>query len=929
MIAKKIVVIDIETTGLDIYKDEIIEFAALSIDEGKDPEIFSVLVSPKRQVPERILRLTGLSFDELKQAQPIESYCDIILNLFRDAIIVGHNVNFDLGFVERALNIHFENPIWDTLEIARVFFPNMNNYRLADLVKRLDLEPLEKAHRAMNDAQAAWNLLKKCWEKGMTLDASFYQRALPLAGGSKLTGFLKELDKTIRKEFPDRLIRTDLVLYDQELGLFEPQEEEAPIPEDIKWIDQCFTPGGILESNLKGYESRPGQLHMAKAVAKALATSTHCVAEAGTGTGKSYAYLIPSLWWARKTNKKVVVATHTIPLQEQLYKKDLPILSQILPFSFHGVLLKGKGNYLCLKRWLTVQSHFTEYDYGERLALLSVMIWLRETSTGDWQEVSQIPSLSRLWGNLNAEEESCVPGKCPQANRCYMLHARKRAEEADLIIVNHSLLFSDIKTENNILPEFHELVIDEAHHLHQSALEQLGNEISLEQISRVLNLLSRSMAGSFYGNVKARAQLWERILSESLWNRFRGHLERLPEACDELFLQTEEVFASFEQILGNELSYRLTAHSQNESWWQTITVQIENFQGRLKAIVDLLKAMYNLLEPLDDEDAASLAYELSGRIRNLEEVRDCFNLAMQVEKSTRVSWLERNNRLLLKTSPVDVSTLLKEKLFKPLNSAVLTSATLSIANSFQHFLQENGLGTDTATLIVDSPFDYDQQMQFIVVKDLIEPNHSNLFDSEKIALFISEVTERMKGRTLVLFTSHQFLREIHHPLSRYLGDSGIELLAQGIDGGRHALLDAFINNPKSVLLGANSFWEGIDIPGDKLSCVILIKLPFGPPNRPLIAARSEYLEAQGKNAFYEFLLPEAVLRFKQGFGRLIRSKSDRGLVILCDNRVIEKRYGRIFLNSLPVKTHVRCNETQILDHIDNWLDEMRQKELLL
>ncbi|MEL1135848.1 helicase C-terminal domain-containing protein [Desulfitobacterium sp. THU1] len=923
MIAKKIVVMDIETTGLDIYRDEIIEFAAFSIVEGKDPEIFSVLVSPKEPVPERILRLTGISLDELKQAQPLEFYHDIILKYFQDAIIVGHNVNFDLGFVERVLNIHFENPIWDTLELARVFFPNLNSYRLADLVKKLDLEPLEKAHRAMSDAQATWNLLKKCWEKGMTLDSGFYQRALPLAVGSKASGFLKELEKTIRKEFPDRLIRTDLVLYDQDLGLFEPQEEEVSVPEDIDWINQCFTPGGILEQNLQGYESRPGQLQMAKAVAKALATSTHCVAEAGTGTGKSYAYLIPSLWWARKTNKKVVVATHTIPLQEQLYKKDLPILAQILPFSFHGVLLKGKGNYLCLKRWLTLQSHFTEFDYGERLALLSVMMWLRETSTGDWQEVSQIPSLVRLWGNLNAEEESCVPGKCPQANRCYMLYARKRAEEADLIIVNHSLLFSDIKTENNILPEFHELVIDEAHHLHQSALEQLGNEMSLEQISKVLNLLSRSMAGSFYGNVKARAQLWERILSESLWNRFRGHLERLPEACDELFQQTEEVFASFEQILGNELSYRLTAHSQSENWWPTISVQIENLQGRLKAIVDLLRAMYNLLEPLDDEDAASLAYEISGRIRNLEEVRDCFNLAMQVDHTTRVSWLERNNRLFLKTSPVDVSILLKEKLFSPLNSAILTSATLSIANSFEHFLQENGLAKDTSTLIVDSPFDYERQMQFIVVKDLIDTNHSNLFDSEKIAHFISEVTERMQGRTLVLFTSHHFLREIHLPLSRYLGDSGIELLAQGIDGGRHALLDAFLNNPKSVLLGANSFWEGIDIPGDKLSCVILIKLPFGPPNRPLIAARSEFMEAHGKNAFYEFLLPEAVLRFKQGFGRLIRSKSDRGLVILCDNRVIEKRYGRIFLNSLPVKTHIRCSETQIFDHIDSWLDEIR------
>ncbi|WP_019850661.1 helicase C-terminal domain-containing protein [Desulfitobacterium sp. PCE1] len=928
MIKRKIVVVDIETTGFDIYNDEIIEFAALSIEEGKEAETFSALISPRRQVPERILRLTGISQEELRQAGSLQTYRDKILNLFQNAIIVGHNVEFDLGFLEHALNIHFENTLWDTLEITRILYPNMNKYKLGDLTKSLGLTPLVKAHRALSDAQAAWELLQACWEKGLTLDLGFYQRALAIAGNSRVTGFLRELEKTTRRKFPERLIPTDLVLYNQDLGLFEEQKDEEPFSEDIGWIEKCFSQGGILENKLKSYESRLGQLQMAKAVGESLISSTHIVIEAGTGTGKSYAYLIPSLWWSKTTGKKVVVATHTIPLQEQIFKKDLPILAQVLPFSFRGVLLKGKSNYICLKRWLSTLSITTELDPGERLVLLSIMVWLRETTTGDWQEVSQIPNLGKIWGSLNCEEESCIPGKCSQANRCYMLQARKRAEEADLIIVNHSLLFSDIRTDRNILPEYHELVVDEAHHLHQSALEQLGNEISLEQISRVLNLLSRSMAGSFYGNVKARAQLWERILSVALWERFRGYLEKLPEACDELYQQAEELFATFEQILGKELSYRLTVHCHKERWWQTVAVQIENLLGRLKVITDLLKAMINLLDSQDDEDSAALAHEISGRIRNLEEMRECFVLAQLVDQPTRVSWLEQSNRILLKTSPVDVSSILKEKLFAPLDCAILTSATISISNSFQHFLREIGLNESTTSLLVDSPFDYDHQMQLMVVKDLVDVEQDELFDIEKVALFISEVSERMQGRTLVLFTSHRFLREIHLPLSRYLEGSGIELLAQGIDGGRQAILEAFLDNPKSVLLGASSFWEGIDIPGDKLSCVILIKLPFGPPNRPLIAARSEYLETQGRNPFYEFLLPEAVLRFKQGFGRLIRSKSDRGLVILCDGRVIHKRYGRYFLSSLPVRTHIRTSRSQILDKIDSWFDEEYQKELL-
>ncbi len=929
MIKGKIVVIDIETTGFDIYNDEIIEFAALCIEEGEEAEAFSVLISPRRQVPERILRLTGISPEELKQAGSLQAYRDKILDLFQDAIIVGHNVEFDLGFLEQALTIHFENTLWDTLEIARILYPNMPKYKLGDLTKSLGLTPLEKAHRALFDARAAWELLQVCWEKGLTLDLGFYQRALALAGNARVAGFLRELEKTVKRKFPERLIRTDLVLYEQDLGLFEELEEEETFSEDVGWIESCFSSGGILENKLKSYESRLGQLQMAKAVGESLTGSTHIVIEAGTGTGKSYAYLIPGLWWSKKTGKKVVVATHTIPLQEQIFKKDLPLLAQVLPFSFRGALLKGKSNYICLKRWSFTLGITAELDPGERLALLSVMVWLRETTTGDWQEVAQIPNLGKLWGSLNCEEESCIPGKCSHANRCYMLQSRKRAEEADLIIVNHSLLFSDIKTEKNILPEYHELIIDEAHHLHQAALEQLGNEISLEQISRVLNLLSRSMAGSFYGNVKARAQVWERLLSVALWERFRGYLEKLPEACDELYQQAEELFATFAQIVGNELSYRLTVHCHQESWWPTVAVQIENLLGRLKIITDLLKAMLNLLDAQDDEDSAALAHEISGRIRNLEEMRECFVLAQQVDQPTRVSWLEQSNRILLKTSPVDVSNLLKEKLFAPLDCAVLTSATISIANSFQHFLREIGLDESTPSLLVDSPFDYDRQMQLLVVKDLVDVEQSDLFNTEEVALFISEVTERMQGRTLVLFTSHRFLREIHLPLSRYLGGSGIELLAQGIDGGRQAILEAFLNNSRSVLLGASSFWEGIDIPGDALSCVILVKLPFGPPNRPLIAARSEYLEAQGRNPFYEFLLPEAVLRFKQGFGRLIRSKSDRGLVILCDGRVIHKRYGRHFLSSLPVKTHIRTSRSQILDKIDLWFDEEYQKELLL
>jgi ATP-dependent DNA helicase DinG len=924
----KIVVINLKTTGLDIYNDEIIEFTAYCTQDGQEPEAISFLVLPRKEVPNRVLHFTGISAEELKQAASIENHRMEILSLLENAVIVGHNVDFDLGLLEKSLGIIFQNTVWDTLELSRIFFPTLNQYRFIDLANILGIEFQEENQTSLQESFVTWKVLQACWEKGMELDLSFYHRAIPLAGKSRTASFLKELESTIKRKFPDRLIRTDLVLRDQE-GLFDQElKVRKPVSSNQEWIDECFCPGGTLEANLDGYESRPGQSRMAKAVANALQTSSHLVVEAGTGTGKSYAYLIPSLWWARKTGKRVVVATHTIPLQEQLFRKDLPILSRVLPFSFKAALLKGKGNYLCLKKWLWLQGYSNELKNDEKLALVSVMNWLRQTENGDWQEVSQIPGLSRIWSDLNAEYDSCVPIKCKEANQCFMLRAKKKAEEADVIIVNHSLLFSDIKTENNILPEYHELVIDEAHHLHQSALEQLGSEISLELISRTLDLLHRPSGGSFYSNIKARTNFWIREMPIEVWEHFLYLLEEVPQMCRDIFDQAEEVFMILGQVLGDSLTYRLTPQSRNEKWWETLEIQLENLRGRFGRTLDNLRAMLNSFSGLDIDGCEELGREITGRIRDLEGIRECLNVVLQIDEPVRVSWLERSNRLTLKTSPVDVSQTLRDKLFTVLDSAILTSATISIAGSFRHFLGDVGLSRETTTVMVESPFDYERQMRFFIVKDLLDGKNSELFHLEDMAHFIADVTTRMQGRTLVLFTSHRFLRDIHAPLKRSLEGTGLEVLAQGLDGSRKVILEEFLKNPKSVLLGASSFWEGIDIPGEKLSCVILIKLPFWPPNMPLIAARSEYLEIHGKNAFSDFLLPEAVLRFKQGFGRLIRSKSDRGLVILCDARAIEKRYGKVFLTSLPVQTHVRANRIEILDKIDTWMEGKYQEVML-
>lgn len=921
MYTGKIVVVDLETTGLNSEQDEIIEYAAWCIEDGKDPVLQHYYIKPSCAVPLKILKLTGISESDLQQGIALHDQRDNILQFLQDAVLVGHNIRFDLDFLERQLGIVFHQTVWDTCKLAQILFPSMPHFRLSDLAKRLQLGVDESFHRAGTDAWAAWKLLEKCWQKGLQFDLGFYAQVLPLLQGLDEQRFFKALEQEISRKFPNRSIRSGLVLAAEGEGLFSQEQTFEGVPDSEGWIESCFAPKGVLEKKLPGYESRPGQLKMAQAVSEALQAAHHLVVEAGTGTGKSYAYLIPALWWARKTGKKVVVATHTIPLQEQLYQKDLPVLKSILPFDFRGALLKGKGNYLCLKKWRILKSYPAELPHQERLVLASVLVWLSETHTGDWQEIAQVHALSGVWTYISAENESCVPQKCPESGDCFMLRARRKSEEADVVVVNHSLLLADVKADHNVLPEYHELVIDEAHHLHQTALEQLGQEVSWEQLNRTLDQVFRPMGSSLYSGIKSKQGYWIQIMPSDIWENFQTKWAELPEACNSILEQADELFPWLKNILEQGQSLRLIPQSRQEVWWTYFAAQIENMTGRLNRLKQVLNSMMLTISGLEIDELAELGHEISVHIRSIEEIQECFELLLQIDNPARVSWIEVNGqRVYLKTSPVDVSDLLREKLFEKLDSAVLTSATLSIAGSFTHYLTEVGLPPKTVALDVLSPFNYDRQLQFFIVNDLINTQTTNLFNIEELSRFVADVGIRMKGRTLVLATSYQLLRQIEPSLSNILAPTGIQVLAQGKKRSRASILAEFTENPKSILLGANSFWEGIDIPGDGLSCVILLKLPFWPPSMPLIAARSEYLEQKGKNAFRDFLLPEAVLRFKQGFGRLIRSKTDKGLVILIDSRVINKRYGKVFLRSLPVQTHVREGHEQILKRIEKWAE---------
>ncbi|MDR3602731.1 MAG: helicase C-terminal domain-containing protein [Desulfosporosinus sp.] len=919
---KDIVVFDVETTGLEVEQDEIIEFSALRIRNGQIQESCHFLVQPEQEITGKILTLTGILAEELNNASPLYEHRQEIMDFFEDAVLVGHQASLHLSSLEKKLRVNFKQSQWDTLELARIFFPTVHHYQLSYLAEKLSLflGDGSRQHRSQTNVWLTWKLFESCSTKSQEFDLSFFDQAKNFLEGWAGRGFIEDAYKAIAHRFPDRQIRTDLVLAPLSEGIFAREQTSTPnVPCSIDWVVDSFSPGGILEQNLPGYESRPGQVRMAKLIAESLTSSQHVVIEAGTGTGKSFAYLIPCLWSAIKTGQKVVVATHTIPLQEQLQKKDIPILENVLPFAFRVAVLKGKANYCCLKKWQVCLANPREIPRGEqRLAFLSILVWLRETLTGDLQELSKVPGLGQIWPGLSADNETCIPGKCSKAGVCFLQRARKKAEEADLLIVNHSLLFSDLKTDYNVLPEYHQLVIDEAHQIYQTALQHLGSDLSLDNVTRIIENIYRPTGPNFYGTVKQRLVLLAQIIPSLAWELFKKRLENIPEICSMVMEQTEELFQLLAIILGSERTFRFVAAHVVQPWWKGLEVQIENLFGRIKALLTVLESLTSTFSGDDADEVEELKYILAGHQRELQALLDTLLLVANVNNPKQVTWLEQNSRLYLKTSPIEVSDILKEKIFSRLDAVILTSATLSISNSFEHFLRDIGLPRATITAQVDSPFDYEQQMRLFVVKKGLDHQNSNEQQAIDLAEFIYEVAERMNGRTLVLFTAHKLLRATYAALNSRLARIGIETLAQGIQGERSTLLEAFKRNPRSVLLGANSFWEGIDLPGDTLSCVILVKLPFWPPTLPLIEARSEFLKAQGLDPFQELLLPEAVIRFKQGFGRLIRSKGDRGVVILLDDRAIEKYYGRFFLSSLPIRTHVRGENKLVLRKIEEW-----------
>lgn len=911
--------LDLETTGLDPRSDEIIEIGAVKFEDQEVVETFHTLVKPYRSLPYRIQVLTGISQSEVDVATPLAVVLGDLIAFIGDHPIVGHSVAFDLSFLSEK-GVSLSNPIYDTFELATILLPTLPDYSLAAVVEKLGISsPLQ--HRALPDAMAAKEVFLALLDKAHGLDLSIIAEInrLTRAIDWSLAPLFRQIERAkLKSAFsPESELRSEEVDLDIPCQGREQEERLAPVshrkPLDLKRLTEILGPQGLMAKAFPGFEHRPEQVEMMQAVAEALNCGKHLIVEAGTGTGKSIAYLLPAIFFALDNNVPLVISTNTINLQEQLTGKDIPDLIKALEGHFPGLRyaqLKGRSNYLCLRRWnLLRRSQALTRD--EVRFLLRTLVWVATTPTGDRAELTLRGGDPVLWSRVCSQGESCLGGQCIYQKRghCFLYRARRQAEGAHLIIVNHALLLSDIATSSKVLPEYSHLIIDEAHHLEEEATEQWGFQVAERDLSGYLNRLSERVDGEHYTGLLF--ELGTHFRGSSLSAATQRDIEELAqgmhiivEACRDRVLEFFDVLWRFleahtEDQGEYERRLRLTRAVRAQPDWTRVELSWENLSLALQNIEAGLSRLYSMLEPFPDAnilDYQNLMIEFSSLIHRGGQLRHQINSAVCQQEDEKIYWAslrERENILTLCAVPLHVGSILEDSLFSQKECVVLTSATLSTEGHFEYIKERLGL-SDARELLLGTSFDYMNSAMVYIPEDIPEPGKGGYQQGLEQALI--DLCRATRGQAMALFTSYSALRASYGAIWAPLRGQDILVLGQGIDGAPKQLLETFKTYPRTLLLGTSSFWEGIDVGGEALSVLIMARLPFSVPNDPVFAARSELFE----DPFNQYAIPQAVLRFKQGFGRLIRSKSDRGVMVVLDRRIRTKFYGVAFLGSLPL-----------------------------
>ena len=974
------VALDLETTGLRPETDAIIEVGAVRFSaDGQVRDSWSSLVNPLVPIPRKIQVLTGIAPQDVARAPTLHEVLPVLASFVRDYPIVGHNVSFDRNFLSQK-GLPLANTPIDTFELASILLPKMPSYNLEMLTKALGIQS-PTYHRALEDARLAKDLFLALLERALDLDLETVQeinraaaRSPAAAGGSvnrpewPLRRLFQDIEREkVRYGFASSIreqLRAKGGLDQETLGLaaagtpWEAPLTPSPTRRSINTaaLAAMLEEGGLLSRAFAGYEHRPEQIAMLRAVAEAFNDDEHLIVEAGTGVGKTVAYLLPAIFFAVANGRHVVISTNTINLQDQIYNKDIPDLQRMfqVPSStfqvpgsnvkpetwnmerFRSALVKGRANYLCLRRWGTFR-HNPNPSVDEIRLLAKILIWLPTTITGDRAELTiTVPAEQAAWGRLAANAETCTPDTCNfrQRDACFLYRARKAAEAAHLIVVNHALLFSDIVTENRVLPEHSHLIVDEAHHLEDVATTQLGYNVDQRGILAFLDGLNQPVGGErttgllselpahFRGStVPAGRQKEIEAQIAAVVNdveRARQGVYRFFNVLT-MFLTGHVAEEQQSRATGYDQPVRLTGGLRAQPNWGEVEIAWDDCSLLLGRVQDGLGRLHAAFSDLAGQAVLDLEELLSDLATNagfLGRLRARVRALISEPSHQEIYWLTvgaQDQEITLHTAPLHVGELLDSLLWSQKDCLVLTSATLATEGTFDYVQERLGL-EDAKELLVGSPFDYQSSTLVYIPDDIPEPGRPGYQKAvEQALLALGKATQ---GRALVLFTSHNAVRSTYQSIVSPLEEEGITVLGHGIDGTPRQLIERFKANPKAMVLGTSSLWEGVDVVGEALSVLVIGKLPFAVPTDPIFAARSEAFE----DAFSQYAVPQTVLKFKQGFGRLIRSKTDRGVVVILDRRLSTKSYGRAFLDSLPRCSVLRGPLSQLPREAAAWLD---------
>ena len=824
-------------------------------------ERLSVFVDPGVGVGPAITRLTGIRDEDLVGAPALGSIVARIGAFISGAPVAGHNVGFDLAFLERASLGPFER--LDTAELASMLMPSAPTYALQALAADFGIHP-GSAHRALDDALTCAAVLAELGRLA---------RGLPLAVLEEMQAYASLLGSAYVAFFAGALRGAVRGVWEPSRLTTPPRARASAVAGAEVTVDAVFSPDGPLARRLVGYEDRPQQRALAEAIEGVFRDGGALLAEAGTGVGKSLAYLVPAIGRALG-GERVIVSTHTLPLQDQLVRKDLPALQAALGSTVEIAVLKGRSNYLCPRRWQSFRGLVATRD--EARLLLKTLVWRTATQTGDRAELNLLGAESDLWGRGSADDETCDARRCARvAGGCYLQRAREGAARAGIVVTNHALLLQDARMGGVLLPETDHLVVDEAHRLEDVATDAFGVALEDRAMRRALERVSHSPA------VTSALRDDRAVTAEELRREIASAHER-----------GGDVFAALAAVLEplgpTEDKLRVTAgvRASDERW-----LPVELASERLAdALAGISVAAERLRSQTADEDEEA---DLKSALGELGGVQLALSRGVHKPRGGDIVWIERSSSgaVSLRVAPSYLGDALRRGLVAPRRSAVFTSATLAVAGSFGFALERFGLTDIGDARAFGSPFRYDEQAILVVPDDGALPSEPAF--AEETAQTIIDIGRALDGRTLVLFTAHGSMRDVAARLGP-LEETGIAVLTQGIDGSRRALLERFAAG-RAVLLGTQSFWEGVDLPGDLLRCVVIARLPFAVPDDPLVQGRAERYE----DPFAEFQVPQAAIRLRQGFGRLIRTRTDRGAVVLLDRRAIMREYGARMLASLP------------------------------